>query len=155
MQTVVIFLPITLLDWNIFFVMTNEFVRWTDNLALIYQLLDPVCRPAGDTGDCKNRCKDLDWQLQHCIHKSAVEIDIRANRLECTAMLTDQLRCDTLNSVIQCKLILQAFLLGKLLRILLQDYRSWIGLTINRVSHTIDQSRMVEALLVKESLQIL
>lgn len=49
MQTVVIFLPITLLDWNIFFVMTNEFVRWTDNLALIYQLLDPVCRPARDT----------------------------------------------------------------------------------------------------------
>lgn len=85
MQTVVIFLPITLLDWNIFFVMTNEFVRWTDNLALIYQLLDPVCRPARDTGDCKDRCKDLDWQLQHCINKSAVEINIRANRLEGTA----------------------------------------------------------------------
>ena len=91
--------------------MANEFVRWTDNLALVHKLLDPVCRPAGDTGDCKNRCEDLNWQFQHRLDKSTVEIDIRTNRLECTAMLTNQVRCDSLHSVVQRELILQALLL--------------------------------------------
>ena len=69
-------------------------------------------------------------------------------------MLTDQIRCNALHSVIQRELILQALLLRKLLRIFLQDYRSRVRLTVNRMSHTIDQTRMVEALLIQESLQI-
>lgn len=106
-----IILPVAFLDWYIFFVMPDKFVCRTDNLALIHQLLDPVCGPAGDTGDCEDWRKDLDWQFQHRVDESTVEIDIRTNCLECTTMLTDQLRCDTFHSVVQCELILQALLL--------------------------------------------
>ena len=75
-------LPVSFLDRNVFLMMSDEFVSRTDNLALVHKLLDPVCRPAGDTGDCKNRCEDLNRQLQHRIDESTVEINICTDGLE-------------------------------------------------------------------------
>ncbi len=46
----------TLIDRNIFPAFTDILISRTHDLAIVCDLFETVCAPAGDTCDCKNRC---------------------------------------------------------------------------------------------------
>ena len=45
--------------------MTDIFISRTDDLSFVDKLFDPVCGPAGDMGDSKDRGVELFWKAKH------------------------------------------------------------------------------------------
>ena len=64
--------------------MTDIFISRTDDLSFVDKLFDPVCGPAGDTGDSKDRGVELFWKAKHCVDETAVEINICTDWFEQT-----------------------------------------------------------------------
>ena len=71
--------------------MTDIFISRTDDLSFVDKLFDPVCGPAGDTGDSKDRGVELFWKAKHCVDETAVEINICTDWFEQTALFGDTL----------------------------------------------------------------
>ena len=109
-----------------------------------------MCGPAGHTGDGEERCDELIRDVQHVIDKAAVEVDVWRYGLEHFPFLPHQIRCQTGYCLMQVELIHTLFLLGQLLSVVLQDLGPGIGLGINGMSDTVDQTGLVEGLLPKD-----
>lgn len=75
----------------VFASVTDIHVGGTDDFAGVDQLFQPMCTPAGDPGDCKNRGEEFKRQSEHAVDKTAVEVDIGADALIHFSFIPDHL----------------------------------------------------------------
>ena len=129
--------------------MTDIFISRTDDLSFVDKLFDPVCGPAGDTGDSKDRGVELFWKAKHCVDETAVEINICTDWFEQTALFGDTLAGNAFYRLIASKFFLAVLLSGKLLCIFFQNHTTWIGQCINSMAHTIDKTSSIECFTIK------
>ena len=129
-------------------------VRRTDDLALIYELLNPVCRPACDTGNRKDRSKHLRRNAEHRIYKSAVKVDIAADRLMQVLAAGQELGRQLFYLRIEHELFCESLFLRQAARVLLQNDGTRIVQCVDGVSHSIDQPALVKRLFVDDFFQI-
>ena len=127
----------------------------TDDFTFIYQLLQTMRAPSGNTGNGKDRCKQLCRNSQHGIYQTAVEVHVGADRLQQVSSLRNQARCKTLYRVIQHKFILLLFFLRQMLCISFQDHLTGIRIGIYGMSHTVYQSGSVKGFFVQNADQII
>ena len=92
----------------------QRFVRRTDDLVYIFQLLQPVGTPAHNAGRGKDGRVEGRRQPQHTVHKSAVEIHIGVNTLIDPSLLSDHLRSHVLYCIIERILLLISILVQKI-----------------------------------------
>ena len=72
----------------------------TDDLIHAHKLLHPMCTPADDSGNRKQRGVQLYRYSEHIIDKSAVKVHIRADALIHLALLGNEHRCNPLDLLI-------------------------------------------------------
>ena len=65
--------------------LSNILIGRTYDFSVIYDFFKTVSAPTGNTGNCKNRGKQLLRNLKHIIYKAAVKVYVSANRLVETA----------------------------------------------------------------------
>ena len=70
----------------------NTLIGRTDNLTAIGEFLDPMCAPAYDAGDSKDRREQFRGKIQHAVDKAAVEVYIGAYALIDFALFGNDLR---------------------------------------------------------------
>ena len=114
-----------------------------------------MCTPSCDTCNREDRREKLFRNIQHCINKSAVEVNICTNRFQHLSVCHDLFSGDSFYTVIKSKFFIKTLFGSKLLRITLQDFFSWIGNRIDGMSHSIDQSGLIKGFFIKDQAEIL
>ena len=114
-----------------------------------------MCTPPGDTRNREEWCEKLFRNIQHCINKSAVEVNVSTDRFQHLSVCHDLFTGDSFYAVIKCEFIVKSLFRSKLLCIALQNLFSWVGDCVDCVSHSIDQSRLIKGFFIKNQAEIL
>ena len=121
-------------------------IRRANDLSGVLQLLKAVGAPAGNACHCKDRRKQLTWQIQHPIYKSRIEIHIGADPLVHFPLLRYDLRRKPCHQRIKGILILIPLFCGKGRRTVHQKPCSGVGLGVNSMSDPVNKPRSVKSL---------
>ncbi len=105
----------------------NALVSGTDDLTHVYQLLDAVRAPAGNTGDGENRGEQLRREIQHTVNKPAVKVYVGAYAFVDAALFPDDLGGQPRHIGIQGELLFAAFGFGKHFHERFKDIGAGIG----------------------------
>ena len=111
--------------------------------------------PANHTGDRKDRCEELRRQIQHTVYKSAVEVHVGTDTFVDLAFFGNDLWCKAFHHRIKLELFFSAFFFGKFLYETLENIGTRIRKRVNSMSHTIDQTGVIESVFVQQGTQII
>ncbi len=142
--------PLPLLRCLELLLLGDVLVGGADDLAGGHVLLHAVGTPAGDTGNGKEGGIHFGGNVQHAVDKTGVHIHIGAHLLRASLEVAEEIRRQTLDGFEQVEVIAVALLVGLLAGEFLEQHGAGIGLGVDRVAHTVDESATVAGLLVED-----
>ena len=134
--------------------LADVFVGRTHDLAAACNFLQTVRTPSGDSRDGENRRVEFDRKSEHAVGESAEEVDIRADTFIDLALGGNDLRGKTFHCRVECEFFFIALFCGDTLYESAEDLCTRIGQLIDRVSHTVDQTGVIERFLVEQGSQV-
>ena len=132
----------------------HRLVGRADDLARIDDLLDAVRAPARDARAGEDRRVELHRQIEHTVDEAAVKVDVCGNALVDAAFLADDLRREPRHAHIQPVFVAASFFFGEPLGKALHDFRARVGDRVHRVPHAVDQTRLVEGILIEQAREV-
>ena len=106
--------------------------------------------PAADARHCKNRREQLYRQPQHLIDQTGIEVDIGADALVHLPLFRNQSRCGFSHVLVEFILLFKSVFHREPFCTGVKNLCAGIGYGINRMSHSVDQARLVECLFVEQ-----
>ena len=134
--------------------MSHIFICRTDNLARIEDFLKTMCAPSRNTCNCENWCKQLFGDSKHSIYETTVKVYVCADIFEKSPLFHDHSSCQTFYQFVKGKFFHHSLLLCKVSGKTFQDYFTRIRKCINSMSHTIDQTGMIECFFIQNLAEI-
>ena len=113
-----------------------------------------MCTPSDNTCRCKDRCIQFLWQPEHAIYETAVKIYVGIDSFVNFSLLTDYFWCQFFHQCIKSILLLTMLFSCQLCNKCAEDICPWIGNRIDRMSHSINQTFLIECFLIQECFQI-
>ena len=126
-----------------------------DDLTGVDQFLDAVCAPSDDPCDREEGSEQLWRDSQHVVDESAVEVNVSADTGERVPPGTDEFRGHLLDVLVELEVLLTVLLDSEPLDQLPEDGCSGIGEGIDRVTHSVDETQLVECILVEDLDEVL
>ena len=132
----------------------DALVRRTDDLAGVHQLLDPVRAPSDDPRGGEQRGVELLGDAQHAVDETAVEIHVGTDPGEGVLLGFYESGGDLLDGRVQLEVVVPSLGYRQLLNEGFEDDRPGIGNGVHCVPHAVDQTGLVEDLLVQDPGQV-
>ena len=110
--------------------------------------------PADHTRDGEDRGVELHRQSKHLVYKAGIEVDVDADALVHLTFFGDDCRGETLYTVIKLEFIMQSLFFGKAFYEALEDDSTRVRFGVNRMADAVDQTGMVECVLVEQACEV-